>query len=83
MCDRQQRESNDTFPGRISSAQPQTDGGEETMRFEGHGQEREEYWGRTLHRLQECICELLIRNQELRMSLLDSTPARKSAETDL
>ena len=52
------------------------------MQYEEPGQEREEDWRRSLHSLQECICELLIRNQELRMLLLDSANNRKSGETD-
>jgi hypothetical protein len=77
MCDRQYREATCT-----TSAQRQTDAVDQRMHFEGQCQEREEDWRRTLHSLQECICELLIRNQELRMSLLDSATNRKSAETD-
>ena len=46
------------------------------------GQEREEDWRRSLHSLQECICELLIRNQELRMLLLDSATNHQSVEAD-
>ena len=45
-------------------------------------QEREEDWHRILHSLQKCICELLIKNQELRMSLLDSATKHKSGEAD-
>jgi hypothetical protein len=65
-----------------ASAQRQTDAAEPRMQYEDLGQEREEDWPRNLHSLQEWICELLIRNQELRMSLLDSAHNRKSAETD-
>ena len=52
------------------------------MQYEEPGQEREEDWRRSLHSLQECICELLIRNQELRMSLLDSATNHQSREAD-
>ena len=65
-----------------ASAQRQTDAAEPRMQYEDLGQEREEEWRRILHSLQKCICELLIRNQELRMSLLESAHNRKSAETD-
>ena len=82
MCDRQHRESHAPLTECTASAQRQTDAVEPRMRFEGPDQEREEDWRRSLHSLQECICELLIRNQELRMSLLDSAHDRKSAETD-
>jgi hypothetical protein len=65
-----------------ASTQRQTDAAEPRMQYEDLGQEREEDWRRNLHSLQEWICELLIRNQELRMSLLESAHNRKSAETD-
>ena len=82
MCDRQHRESLAPLTECTASAQRHTDAVEPRMRFEGPNQEREEDWRRSLHSLQECICELLIRNQELRMSLLDSATNRKSAKTD-
>ena len=72
MCDRQHRESHAPLPDCTASAQSQTDAVEPRMQFEGPGQEREEDWRRSLLSLQECICELLIRNQELRTLLLDS-----------
>lgn len=46
------------------------DGG---LRHEQPGQTREEEWQQRLQSLQEWICELLIQNQQLRMSLLEST----------
>jgi hypothetical protein len=70
------------LPGYTALAQRQIDAVEASMQYEEPGREREEDWRRSLHSLQECICELLIRNQELRMSLLDSSTNRKSAETD-
>lgn len=82
MCDRQHRESHAPLPGYTALAQRQIDAVEASMQYEEPGREREEDWRRSLHSLQECICELLIRNQELRMSLLDSSTNRKSAETD-
>lgn len=42
------------------------------MEYEIPVQEREEDLRRSLHSLQECVCELLTQNQELRMSLLAS-----------
>jgi hypothetical protein len=72
MCDRQHRESHAPLPDCTASAQSQTDAVEPRVQFEGPGQEREEDWRRSLLSLQECICELLIRNQELRTLLLDS-----------
>ena len=65
-----------------ASAQRQTDAADPRMQYEDLGQEREQDSRRSLHSLQECIFELLIRNQELRMSLLESAHNRKSAETD-
>jgi hypothetical protein len=82
MCDRQHRESHAPLPGYTASAQRQTDAVEARMQYEEPGQEREEDWRRSLHSLQECICELLIRNQELRMPLLDSATNHQSGETD-
>ena len=82
MCDRQHRESHVPLLGWSASVQNQTDAVEPRMQYEEPGQEREVDWRRSLHSLQECICELLIRNQELRMSLLDSATNQKSAEAD-
>ena len=82
MRDHRQRQSLAPPQACAISTQRQTDAGESRIRCEEPGQEREEDWRRSLHSLQECICELLIRNQELRMSLLDSATNRKSAKTD-
>jgi hypothetical protein len=82
MRDRKHRESHTPSPGCTASAQRQTDAVEPRMQYEGPGQEREEDWRRSLHSLQECICELLIRNQELRMSLLNSATNHQSGEAD-
>jgi hypothetical protein len=82
MCERQHRESHAPSPDCTASAQRETDAVKLRLQFEGPGQEREEDWRRSLHSLQECICELLIRNQELRMSLLDSAINCKPAKTD-
>jgi hypothetical protein len=81
MCDRQHRESRAPLPGYSVSAQHQADAAEARPQYEDPGQEREEDWRRSLHSLQECICELLIRNQELRMSLLDSATIHQSGDT--
>ncbi len=82
MCDRQHRESHSPLLGCTASAQHQTDAVEPRMQYEELGQEREEDLRRNLRCLQECICELLIQNQELRMSLLHSATNHKPAETD-
>ena len=82
MCDRQHQESHAPSSGCTDSVKRQTDAVEPGMQYEGPGQEQEEDWRRSVHSLQECICELLIRNQELRISLLDSATNHKSAEPD-
>jgi hypothetical protein len=82
MRDSQHRKSHGPLPGCTASAQHQTDGVETRTQYEEPGHEREEDWRRSLHGLQECICELLIRNQELRMLLLDSATNYQSREAD-
>ena len=82
MCNRQHRESLVPSPACTISAQRQTDAVEPRMQYEEPSQEREEDWRRRLHSLQECICELLIRNQELRMMLQDSATNYQSWEAD-
>ena len=78
MCDRQDRESRAPSPACTASAQRQTDAVEARPQYEEPGEEREEEWRQSLCRLQEWICELLIKNQELRMSLLDSATIHPS-----
>jgi len=82
MCDHQHRESLAPWPGCTTSAQRQTDAVEPRIQYERLGKEREEDWRRSLHSLQECVCELLSRNQELRMLLLDSAANYQSREAD-
>ena len=82
MCDRRHRESHAPLPACTTSTQRQTDAAEPGMQYDEPSEEREEDWRRSLHSLQECICELLIRNQELRMSLLDSVTNKQFSETD-
>ena len=82
MCDRQHRESLAHCPSAPlrHSARP--------MPFEpgcnttSRARNEKNNWRQSLHRLQELICELLIRNQELRMSLLDSAANQQSSEAD-
>lgn len=64
-----------------SAAPPQIDAVEMTMQYEEAGEEQEE-WRRGLHGLQEWICELLIQNQELRMSLRNSGTNHQFEEFD-
>jgi hypothetical protein len=82
MCDRQHRESRAPLPGCTASTQNQTDAVEAKMQYEEPGQEREEDLRRSLHCLQEWVCELLTRNQELRMSLLASASNHQPGEAD-
>ena len=82
MSDRKHQESHGPLSGCAASVKRQTDAVEPRMQYEGSGQEQEEDLRRSLHSLQECICELLIRNQQLRISLLDSATNHKSAEPD-
>ena len=55
-----------------SPAQPLTVAVDSGLQNDPPGQGREEEWQQRLRRLQELVAELLIRNQQLRMSLLDS-----------
>ena len=82
MHDREHQDSHAPLSGRTASVKCQTDAAEPRMQYEEPSQEREEDWRRSLQSLQECICELLIRNQELRMSLLDSASSHESVEAD-
>jgi hypothetical protein len=82
MCDSQHRESHGALPGCTASARSQIDAVTPRMQYEEPGQEREEDWRRSLRSLQECVCELLIRNQELRMSLLDPATNCQPREAD-
>ena len=80
MCDRPHRESDAPLSGCTAPAKRQADALEPRMQYEEPGQEQEKDLRRSLHSLQEFVCELLIQNQELRMSLLDSATNNKSAE---
>ena len=81
MCDRQHRDSHIPLHGCAASAFRQTDTDALRMQSEEPCEEQEEGWRHRVHNLQECICDLLIRNQELRMSLLELASKCKSAET--
>ena len=82
MCDHQHRHSHIPLHGYAASACRQTDADALRMQSEEPCEEQEEDWRHRLHNLQDCICDLLIRNQELRMSLLDLASKHKSSETD-
>jgi hypothetical protein len=82
MCDCQNRESHAQMPGCTASARCQTDAVDPRMQHEEPIHEREGDLRRSLHSLQECVCELLIQNQVLRMGLLASTTKLQSGEDD-
>jgi len=82
MCDRQHRESHAPLLGCSASEQNQAYAVEARMQYDEPGQEREQDWRRSLHSLQERLCELLIQNEEPRMSLLDSATNYQSREAD-
>jgi hypothetical protein len=82
MCDCQHRESHAQPSACIDSAKRHAGGFKAELQYEQPGEEQEELAALCVRNLQEWICELLIRNQELRMSLLDLTTNRQSRETD-
>jgi len=82
MYDRQHRESFATATACAASPQRKAEVVEARTQFEQCGDEQEEMGRQSLHRLQEWICELLIQNQELRMSLLNSATNHHSWEAD-
>lgn len=81
MCDRPHRETLVPLRAFSAAAQSRKDAAQTTFRYDQLGQEREEDWRRSLDSLQEFVCELLIQNQELRMSLLASA-STKPGEAD-
>ena len=82
MSDSQREESFPTpLSGNDSSVQPQADTFDAELRHAKPGQEREEEWRQRLCSLQEWICHLLIRNQQLRMSL-DLAVGHRCSETN-
>lgn len=82
MCDCRHRESHPQPAACTDAARCPADGFEAELQCEQSEGEREKLAAQTVRNLQEWICELLIRNQELRMSLLDLTTNRQSREID-
>ena len=82
MCDCRHRDPFATPTACAASEPRQTDGVEARTQYDRPGDEREDTDGQSLHSLQKWICELLIKNQELRMSLLDSETNHPSWEAD-
>ena len=81
MCDRQHQEPfADSLPGIDSPLQPLTVAVDTGSQNDPPSQEREEEWQRLVLSLQGWIAELLIRNQQLRMSLLDSAANPQTIE---
>lgn len=71
----------------VETMQPKTTKDEEQLTVVAASHEsgeEEEDWRRRLHSLEQCVCELLIRNQELRMSLLGlaTSPGRATNRYD-
>ena len=82
MRDRQPQESFAALPsGNDHSVRPLTGPFDGELERYKPGQEREEEWQQRLRSMQEWICHLLIRNQQLRMAL-DSEVSRRSRETN-
>jgi hypothetical protein len=80
--DSQRQESFATpLSGNDSSVQPLTDPSDAELQHDKPGQEQGEEWQQRLCNLQEWICQLLIKNQQLRMSL-DSVISSRSTETN-
>ena len=82
MCDHQHRGPFATPTSCAGSAQGHTDTAEARAQYEQPGDERDELGRQRLHCLEKWICELLIKNQELRTSLLNSTINHQSREAD-
>ena len=82
MCYRQHRESEAQPSACTAPAKCQTVGFEARSQYDRPSDEQKEQAGQSLRGLRELICELLIRNQELRMLLLDSATNCRSREAD-
>jgi len=80
MCDHQHRESLAPSLGCTASPQRQTNAVGAKLQYEQPGEQWEEMGRLSLHSLQRWICELLIKNQELRMLLPDSATDHQSRE---
>jgi hypothetical protein len=81
MSDRQHQEPfADSLPGIDSPLRPLTVAVNAESQNDLPSQEREEEWQRLVLSLQEWIAELLIRNQQLRMSLLASATNPQAIE---
>lgn len=82
MCEHWHQKPLGLSPALIRSAERETDVFETGANCEPLSEGRAEHWRQNVRVLQEWICELLIRNQELRVSLLDSVSNKQSWKTD-
>jgi len=86
MCVRPDRDSPIPPQNETASAMFEAATFKAAMQDDEWGEEREETWNRRLRGLEEWVCELLIKNQELRMSLRNDTAndiRRRSREKPL
>jgi hypothetical protein len=68
-------------PRNIQSSQRSASAPAAGLRQQKWRQEQEKEWDRHLRKLQQCICDLLIKNQQLRQSL-ESTIGRPHLEAE-
>jgi len=73
MCDRQDRDSPVPSQNETASVMFAIDAFEAKLQVDEPLDDREEIWNRRLRSLEEWVCVLLIKNQELRMSLRNDT----------
>ena len=73
MCVRQSQDSLVPSQTETASAMFEVDPFKAEQQEEEQGEKRGETWNRRLRSLEEWVCELLIKNQELRMSLRNDT----------
>jgi hypothetical protein len=82
MFDRQYQESFGPSPACTAWSHRRTDAVEARPEFEQLDEERERSSRQSLRSLQQRICELLIENQQLRMSLLDLATNRNAVDVE-
>lgn len=82
MCDCRLTEPHTSSFARVPSVQRLVDQVEVRPQNSEPDDEAEEKWQQTVHGLQEWVCDLLIRNQELRMLLQTSAKEHGPEETD-
>ena len=84
MCVRQNRDSPVPSQNETASVMFEIDAFQTKLQVDERLDDREEIWNRRLRSLEEWVCVLLIKNQELRMSLrndiANSNPRKPSCE---